>query len=105
MTRKSMLTALDRGSYFSIASGAVLILLFEILASLVLLKIALIMFAASFLMLLVLCVMKLYFMLHETKEGEELLVDGTKEKKLWIILKLVVAAVLFTTMIAFLCVY
>lgn len=105
MTKKNILKVLDNASYTSIVAGAFLILLFEIFAKLLLLKFAIVLFAASFLMLIVLCVFKLNFMIHETKENEELLVDKTKERKPWLIVKLVLSSVLFVTMIVFLCIY
>ena len=49
--------------------------------------------------------MKLYFMKHETKENEELVVDKTKDSKKWIIIRLVFAAVCFALMITFLCLF
>ncbi len=105
MNKRNLLKVLDNSSYTSIVAGAVLILLFEIFAKLFLLKFAIVLFAASFLILLVLCAMKLYFMKQETIENDELLVDKTKEKKSWLIVRLVLSAVLFVTMITFLCIY
>ena len=105
MNKKNLLKVLDNSSYTSIIIGACLILLFEIFAKLLLLKFAIVLFAASFLMLVVLCSMKLHFMIHETKENDELLVDKTKEKMPWLIVKLVFSIILFVTMIVFLCIY
>ena len=105
MSKKNMLKTLDHSSYFSIVTGAVFVLLFEIFANLTLLKVAIVLFGASFLMLLVLSIMKLHFMLHETTENDELLVDKTKESKPWLIVRLAVSIVLFVLMIVFLCIY
>ena len=58
MNKKNLLKILDNSSYTSIVAGAVLILLFEIFAKLLLLKFSIILFAASFLILIVLCSMK-----------------------------------------------
>ena len=105
MNKKNLLKALDSSSYVSVLVAAVLILIFEFTASLILLKLAIILFGASFLMLIVLCSMKLYYMETEIKEGEELLVDKTKESKAWLIVRLCFAVVLFVLMIVFLCLY
>ena len=105
MTKKNLLKTLDYASYVSVVLGAVLVLFFEIFASLVVMKIAIIAFGASFLMLVILSAMKLYFMNNEIKENEELLVDKTKEKKPWLIVKLVLASLMFALMIVFLCIY
>ena len=105
MSKKNILKTLDNSSYVSIVIGAVLVLLFEIFAKILILKFAIIAFASSFLILLVFSIMKLYFLLHETKENDELLVDKEKESKTWIIVRLCLSIVLFTLMIAFLCIY
>ena len=105
MTKKNILKVLDNSSYVSILFGAILILMFEIFAKLLLLKFAIVLFGASFLMLLVLCGMKLYFMNHEIQENGELLVDKAQEKKSWLIVKLVFSSIMFAIMIVFLCIY
>ena len=105
MSKKNILKTLDNSSYVSIVLGAVLVLFFEIFAKLLILKFAIIAFAASFLILLVFSVMKLYFLIHETKENDELLVDKQKESKAWIIVRLSLSIVLFVLMITFLCIY
>lgn len=105
MSKKNMLKTLDNSSYFSIVTGAVFVLLFEIFANLTLLKISIVLFGASFLILIVLSIMKLHFMIHETTEGDELLVDKTKESKPWLIARLAISIVLFVLMIVFLCIY
>lgn len=105
MSKKNILKTLDYASYVSIVIGAILVLFFEIFAKLLLLKFALIMFGASFLILIVFSVMKLYFMIHEIKENDELLVDKEKESKPWLIVRLVLSIILFVLMITFLCLY
>lgn len=105
MSKKNILKTLDYASYVSIVIGAILVLFFEIFAKLLLLKFALIMFGASFLILIVFSVMKLHFMIHEIKENDELLVDKEKESKPWLIVRLVLSIILFVLMITFLCLY
>ena len=105
MSKKNLLKVLDNSSYVSIVCGALLILLFEIFAKLLLLKFAIVLFGASFLMLVVLSSMKLYYMNTGTMENDELLVDKAQEKKAWLIVKLVLSSLLFATMIVFLCIY
>ena len=105
MTKKNILKTLDNASYVSIVLGAVLVLVFELFAKLVLLKCAIIAFGASFLILMVFSIMKLYFMIHEVKENDELLVDKEKESKAWLIVRLVLSVILFALMITFLCIY
>ena len=105
MSKKNILKTLDNASYVSIVLGAILVLFFEIFAELLLLKFALILFGASFLILIVFSIMKLYFMQNEIKENDELLVDKTKESKVWIIVRLSLSIVFFALMITFLCLY
>ena len=83
MSKKDILKTLDNSSYVSLIAGAVLVLLFEFTASLVLLRLSIILFGAAFLILCVLSSMKLVFIKKEIKENEELVVDATKEKKIW----------------------
>ena len=105
MSKRNLLKTLDYASYVSILTGAILILFFEFFAGLTLLKIALIAFGASFLILIVFSVMKLYFMIHEIKEDNELLVDRQKESKAWLIVRLIFSIIFFVLMIVFLCLY
>ena len=105
MSKKDMLKTLDNSSYVSLIAGAVMVLFFEFSASLIVLRLAIILFGAAFLILSVLSTMKLIYIKNETIENEELLVDKTKEKKAWIIVRLVFGAVFFALMIAFLCLF
>lgn len=105
MSKKNILKTLDNASYVSIVLGAVLVLFFELFAKLLLLKFAIIAFGASFLILMVFNITKLYFMVHEVKENDELLVDKEKESKAWLIVRLVLSVILFALMITFLCIY
>lgn len=105
MTKKDILKALDNASYISIISASMLVLIFEFTAVLFLLKLSIILFGASFLMLCVLCGLKLYLMRKEIKENDELLVDKAKESKPWIIVRLVLSAILFVLMVVFFCLY
>ena len=105
MSKRDMLKTLDNSSYVSLIAGSVLVLAFEFSASLLALRLAIILFGASFLILCVLCSIKLFFMKNETKEDEEILVDKTKERKGWLIAKLVIFACLFALMVAFLCLF
>ena len=105
MSKKEMLKTLDNSSYVSLIAGAVLVFIFEFTASLILLRLATILFGAAFLILAVLCVLKLRFMKNETKEDDELLVDKTKEKKSWIIVRLVFSSLFFVLMISFMCLF
>lgn len=105
MSKKDILKTLDNSSYVSLIAGAVLVLLFEFTASLVLLRLSIILFGAAFLILCVLSSMKLLFIKKETKENEELVVDLTKEKKTWIIVRLVFSAIFFVLMVTYLCLF
>ena len=105
MSKKDILKTLDNSSYVSLIAGAVLVLLFEFTASLVLLRLSIILFGAAFLILCVLSSMKLLFIKKETKENEELVVDSAKEKKTWIIVRLVFSAIFFVLMVTYLCLF
>lgn len=105
MSKKDILKTFDNSCYFSLIAGAILVFAFEFTASLTVLRLSIILFGVAFLILCVLCSMKLVFMKNETKENDELLVDKTKESKAWIIIRLVLSAIFFALMIAFLCLF
>lgn len=105
MSKRDILKALDNSSYVSLIAGAVLVFIFEFTANLLLLRLSIILFGAAFLILCVLSTMKLVFMKNETKEDDEILVDKTKEKKSWIIVRLVFGSIFFALMITFLCLF
>jgi len=105
MTKKNMLKSLDAGSYFSLIIASVLVLLYEFIGEILIMRFSIILFGAAFLILCVLSTMKLVFMKNETKENDELLVDKTKEKKSWIIVRLVFGSIFFALMITFLCLF
>lgn len=105
MSKRDILKTLDNSSYVSLIAGAVLVFVFEFTASLLLLKLSIILFGAAFLILVVLSAMKLVYIKNETKENDELLVDKTKEKKSWVIVRLVLGSVFFSLMIVFLCLF
>lgn len=105
MTKKNILKTLDYASYSSLVAGAILVLLFEFISSLVIFKLALVLFGAAFLMLTVLCSLKLYYLKTEAKETDEILVDKTTENKPWLIVRLVFSALFFTLMITFFCLF
>lgn len=105
MSKKDILKTLDTSSYVSLLAGAILILVFEFTANLIILKLAMILFGAAFLILCTLCSTKLYFMDKEIKEKDELLVDKTKESKPWTIVRTVLSGAMFVMMIVFLCLF
>lgn len=105
MSKRDILKTLDNSSYISLIAGAVLVFIFEFTANLLLLRLSIILFGAAFLILCVLSTMKLVFIKNETKENDELLVDKTKEKKAWIIVRLVFGSIFFALMITFLCLF
>lgn len=105
MTRKNILKTLDQASYISLVVGAILVLVFEFVASLFVFRLAIILFGVAFAILCTLCSFKLYYMKNETKENDELLVDKTKENKTWLIVRLVFSAIFFALMITFLCLF
>ena len=105
MSKRDVLKTLDNSSYVSLIAGAVLVFIFEFTANLLLLRLSIILFGAAFLILCVLSTMKRVFMKNETKENDELLVDKTKEKKSWIIVRLVFGSIFFALMITFLCLF
>ena len=105
MSKKDMLKVLDNSSYYSLIAGAILVLVFQLTASLIVFRLAIILFGTAFLILCVLCSMKLYYIKNETVENEEPIIDKTKESKKWVIVRLVFAAVCFVLMIVFLCLF
>ena len=103
MSKKELLKILDTSSYFSLISAAILVLIFEFTANLLIFKISLVLFAAAFLILCVLCSMKIVYMKKQTTENDEILVDKNKENIVWIIVRLVFSIIFFVLMITFLC--
>ena len=105
MTKKDMLKTLDYSSYFSLIVASVLVLLYEFVGQPILMKIAVVLYGAAFLILAVFCAFKLVYMKKETKENDELLVDKTKESKPWLIVRLVFAALSFAFTVVFFAVF
>lgn len=105
MTKKNLLKTLDLASYVSLVIGACLVLIFEFVAKLLIVKFSMILFGTAFLILCVLCSFKLYYLKNATKEDDELLVDPSKENKTWIIVRLIFSALFFALMISFLCLF
>lgn len=101
MTKKNMLKSLDAGSYFSLIIASVLVLLYEFIGEVLIMRFSIILFGAAFLMLVALCVMKLIFMKNETKEGDEILVEKTSESKPWLYVRLVFSAICFAFTVVF----
>lgn len=105
MNKKNILKTIDNSAYVSLLAGAILVLVFEFTAVTILLKLAIILFGASFLMLSVLCGMKLYYLINQVKEGDKLLVDQAKESKPWLIVRLVISVILFVLMVTYFCLF
>lgn len=105
MSKKNLLKTLDISSYVALVLGAILMVVFEFTAVLLLFKFSIILFASAFLMVTVLCSLKLVYIKNGAKEQEEFVVDVTKEKKSWIITKLVLYAFCFVIMLVFLCLF
>ena len=103
MSKKELLNILDVSSYFSLITAAILELIFQITGILSVFRLAVILTAAAFLILCVLCSMKIFHMKKQTIENEELLVDKNKENIVWLIVRLVFSAILFALMITLLC--
>ena len=105
MSKKEVLKTLDTASYFSLIVAALLVLFFEFTANLIIFQISIMLFAAAFLILCVLCSMKIVYMKRQTTENNELIVDKCKENKAWLIVRLVFSAIFFVLMIIFLCLF
>lgn len=105
MSKKNILKTIDNSAYVSLLAGAVLVLVFEFTAITFLLKLAIILFGASFLMLSVLCGMKIYYLVNQVKEGDELLIDEKSDNKPWLIVRLVISILLFALMVTYFCLF
>ena len=68
MSKKNMLKTLDAGSYFSLILASILLLIYEFVGEILVMRFSVIFYGAAFLMLVVLCVLKLIYMKNETKE-------------------------------------
>lgn len=101
MKKKDILKTLDYSSYFSLIAASILVLIYEFVGVPVIMKISVVLYGAAFLILTVLCSMKLVFMQKETKEDDELLVDKTKESRPWTIVRLIFSALCFAFTIVF----
>ena len=55
MSKKDLLKVLDNSSYCSLIAGAILVLVFQLTASIVVFRLAIILFGAAFLILCVMC--------------------------------------------------
>ena len=101
MSKKNMLKTLDAGSYFSLILASILLLIYEFVGEILVMRFSVIFYGAAFLMLVVLCVLKLIYMKNETKENDEILVDKTTESKPWLYVRLVLTAIFFAFTVVF----
>ena len=101
MKKKDMLKTLDYSSYFSLIAASILVLCYQFFGAMALMRISVILYGVAFLILAVLCAMKIVFMHKETKENDELLVDKTKESKTWLIVRLVFSVLCFAFTVVF----
>ena len=101
MSKKNMLKTLDLSSYFSLILASILVLIYEFVGEILVMRFSVILYGAAFLMLVVLCVLKLIFMKNETKENDEILVDKTTESKPWLYVRLVFSAICFAFTVVF----
>ena len=101
MSKKNMLKTLDAGSYFSLLLASAFLLLYEFIGEILIMRFSVILYGAAFLMLVVLCVLKLIFIKNETKENDEVLVEKTSENKSWLYVRLVFSAICFAFTVVF----
>ena len=101
MSKKNVLKTLDASSYFSLILASILVLIYEFAGAIILMRLSIILYGAAFLMLVVLCVLKLIYMKNDTKENDEVLVDKTKESKPWLYVRLVLTAICFAFTVVF----
>jgi len=105
MTKKNVLKTLDTSSYFSLILASIFVLLYSIngfgFGEIIIMRLSIILYGAAFLMLVVLCVLKLIYMKNDTKENDEVLVDKTKESKPWLYVRLVFTAICFAFTVVF----
>lgn len=101
MKKKDMLKTLDYSSYFSLIAASILVLVYEFVGAMALMRISVILYGVAFLVLAVLCMVKLVFMHKQTTEDDCVLVDKAVESKPWLIVRLVFAAICFAFTVVF----
>ena len=95
MTKKDFLKTLDIASLISIVCATVFVLLYQFSGAYSLIKLAIIMYTASFLILVVFYAMQTYFVFAKTKQDDKLILEMNKKDKILLITKLVLSVLAF----------
>ena len=105
MSKKDILKTLDLASLISIVIATILVVVFEFVGSYSVIKFAIVMYTAAFLILVVFYSLKLYFSCAGTEENGEKIIEQTKKEKGFLIAKLVLGAIAFALTLVVLILY
>ena len=105
MSKKDILKTLDLACMISIVIATILVVIFEFVGEYNVIKFAVVMYTASFLILLVFHSLKLYFSVVGTEEDGVKIVEQTRKEKVFLISKLVLSAIAFVLTLVILILY
>ncbi len=96
MNKKEVLRTLDLASFVAIILATIMVFIFQFVGDYVVIKVAVIMYAASFAIMTLFYALKLYYNIKKTMQNDELVVeDLNKKQKAFLITKLVLSALAF----------
>ena len=105
MSKKDILKTLDLASLISIVIATILVVIFEFVGEYNVIKFALVMYTASFLILVSFFSLKLYFSCAGTEEAGEKIIVQSKKEKGFLIAKLVLGVIAFALTLVVLILY
>ena len=95
MNKKDILKTLDIASIVSIFIATLLVFIYQFVGEYQVVRFAVIMYTASFLILTVFYAIKTYFVFSKTQENGEMMFEQTTKDKSFLITKLVLSALAF----------
>ena len=95
MTKRDILKTLDIASMISIFISTILVFIYQFVGEYQVIRFAIIMYTAAFLILTVFYSLKTYFVFKRTQEDGQVMFELTKSEKAWLITKVVLSALAF----------
>lgn len=105
MNKKEILKTLDLASIVSIAVATLLVIIFQFTGNSTIVKVALVLYSASFLIATVFFALKTYFVYAKSKCNDEIMFELDKKQKAFLITKLCLSFLVFVFALVVLILY
>lgn len=105
MNKKELLKTLDLAGFVSIIVATILVLIFQFTGSSSVVKVALVMYSASFLIMTTLFALKTYFVYKKTELDGKIMFELDKKQRAFLITKLVLCFIIFVFALVVLILY